>query len=1203
MKDYYSNNDNEIIKNVIQELMNYNVYDLLTKIAALNLLPENQNKCVIFDTLINAILCKDPNTFNQANKIGSNKLKQLVNMCMSLNSAKYIDPIDMPYIQRVFFYGNKWVFSGVNTSVGFIVQNFLDILFKDNNGFNEQYIHAAGRFCELMLSVSTQIVETMGYSLAVLQHHERHDIVYPNNYKFEKIKTAITISATIVETLVGTETEEDLETKFGQQNNPQIGSGDDYNFFYHPFLRIAKEEFLVLNPSMLGPFLVHYLVLLAEKYNEKEKLIKLYNEKAWYKCKNYLKELGHNKIKEASIGFSLINQENYKEILLNVANDGIMFVRFFCDDGRNYEHHKMFDFKSIELEGVEERIIELQAKMPKLVKNKIYQLVILNNFGRPISATFGDSSGIGYITLTPFELECVSINEREHKFFLPRYIESKRKLLETPFSSTAEYNYLTMYSENEYSFYVNDQTDTRKTILFPGYGDSIDYIHKALKKEDRQLIETPDGKFLVEIVFNDAERNIYCDISMSNMALINSFSNVTIWTICENPTSAEDLHLKMSLLDLTSYWLGECKVIIEDGAFKSETVVINNVFLDSADEFFVVRTEAQEALPKTLKMEKTDEKTLTIYWTPTAFHSFINKEHSTEKELMSLLIDKLAFFLEADGKLQFDDKIFRDPLKTKMFSLNFQEHPYLKPIDGKMREISSECTSFLLDEIGDYLLHIKGIKYGIIKEHRNEICIEVVGFLYDKLVKEVEKYKAEDFYFVIYNDLEIIMYQMMLMQKRYALDLACYPEKSEKIQRQYNHLNESSIALKFLMEYVAAIPPKGDVHLGEMDFEYLLAICALIIEWAHNGDLFYYNMISNPLEMLRSGRIGFKKEGVERLARTNLEAAKKKLNGLSNPEVDMFASKSETIQLEVLDKAYAAEYGYTYSQFYACGIALIEIGEEQEGEINSGLFDEVCLKLADRMKTRVELVKKIINDLSLTERSSYLKPEKPYMSNDVYPWKFNRKLSFNRRPIIKTNGTIIWGNRQLYHCLLFMLDLINEGRLKVDSREMKEYLGHVANKRGDCFNEKVFEKLSTINGIIVRKKIKKINGKKVAAENGQDLGDIDVLIIKPDRKKIIVVETKDFSFSKTPYEMHQEYLSVFCDNGKKLCYISKHKRRLLWVQEHINDVLQQYSLVNGNWKVQDLLITSDSITSNEFYHQKQKMLLFSEITASNIHKL
>ena len=515
-----------------------------------------------------------------------------------------------------------------------------------------------------------------------------------------------------------------------------------------------------------------------------------------------------------------------------------------------------------------------------------------------------------------------------------------------------------MYSENEYSFYVNDQTDTRKTILFPGYGDSIDYIHKALKKEDRQLIETPDGKFLVEIVFNDAERNIYCDISMSNMALINSFSNVTIWTICENPTSAEDLHLKMSLLDLTSYWLGECKVIIEDGAFKSETVVINNVFLDSADEFFIVRTEAQEALPKTLKMEKTDEKTLTIYWTPTAFHSFINKEHSTEKELMSLLIDKLALFLEVDGKLQFDDKIFRDPLKTKMFSLNFQEHPYLKPIDGKMRKISSECTSFLLDEIGDYLLHIKGIEYGIIKEHRNEICIEVVGFLYDKLVKEVEKYKVEDFYFVIYNDLEIIMYQMMLMQKRYALDLACYPEKSEKIQRQYNHLNESSIALKFLMEYVAAIPPKGDVHLGEMDFEYLLAICALIIEWAHNGDLFYYNMISNPLEMLRSGRIGFKKEGVERLARTNLEAAKKKLNGLSNPEVDMFASKSETIQLEVLDKAYAAEYGYTYSQFYACGIALIEIGEEQEGEINSGLFDEVCLKLADRMKTRVELVKK-----------------------------------------------------------------------------------------------------------------------------------------------------------------------------------------------------------------------------------------------------
>ena len=50
-----------------------------------------------------------------------------------------------------------------------------------------------------------------------------------------------------------------------------------------------------------------------------------------------------------------------------------------------------------------------------------------------------------------------------------------------------------------------------------------------------------------------------------------------------------------------------------------------------------------------------------------------------------------------------------------------------------------------------------------------------------------------------------------------------------------------------------------------------------------------------------------------------------------------------------------------------------------------------------------------------------------------------------------------------------------------------------------------------------------------------------------------VVEVKNFGFSKTPYEMHQEYLRIFCDNGDKLCYISKHKRRVEWIKAHIDD--------------------------------------------------
>lgn len=105
------------------------------------------------------------------------------------------------------------------------------------------------------------------------------------------------------------------------------------------------------------------------------------------------------------------------------------------------------------------------------------------------------------------------------------------------------------------------------------------------------------------------------------------------------------------------------------------------------------------------------------------------------------------------------------------------------------------------------------------------------------------------------------------------------------------------------------------------------------------------------------------------------------------------------------------------------------------------------------------------------------------------------------------------------------------------------------------------------------------------------------------KKKIIVCEAKAFAFSKTPYEMHQEYLNVFCDKKDKLCYLSKHKRRVEWIKNHIDDVIEFYKLEKGKWKIDDIFITNEIIVSNEFYHKHQKIILYSDITPSVILRL
>ena len=85
--------------------------------------------------------------------------------------------------------------------------------------------------------------------------------------------------------------------------------------------------------------------------------------------------------------------------------------------------------------------------------------------------------------------------------------------------------------------------------------------------------------------------------------------------------------------------------------------------------------------------------------------------------------------------------------------------------------------------------------------------------------------------------------------------------------------------------------------------------------------------------------------------------------------------------------------------------------------------------------------------------------------------------------------------------------------------------------------------------------------------------------------------------------MHRQYLNVFCDDDKNLCYISKHKKRVEWIKNHIADVIIEYKLDMIKWKVEDLLITSEPIVSNEYYHKKQKMLLYSEISDARIKSI
>lgn len=999
---------------------------------------------------------------------------------------------------------------------------------------------------------------------------------------------------------------QDLFIEFDKRDLKESLDSQYQKFFSRPFLKTMTGQVIVLNPSILASFLVHKLILLADRYGDKEEFIESYNNRIWEECRKDLQYLGHKKIQEKAYDVTLINNRCQKEEILTVGNNKLLFVQFICDAGDEYDDSSMFkDSKSYSnVISTRDRATYFIDKLPGANLKNIYQIVVLNSFGRRIRCKIEIEERSYSITLSPFALHCVSINERGHDEFFPKYIDAKKKLKTMPqVFLESELNIIARYATYDHSFYFSDDIDLHNTYISFGFEEALGYIIHAIKKENRQLIKSYiDDNFKI-VALEDPKREIYRTIrnNKDNLPeLVVKFEKVNIWIVIGGFIELDEIDAYSSILDAISYWLAEAKELINKMDFVVDTICLSIVLdkpIERNNQVHKLKTNSF------VRYELTD-KTIQMIWDLQAYQSFDSKSNKAEKEMAKTLIGELEKLSTKQADYEVLDKIFHNPLKKKLFVINVARNPCLMPIIGAVKTIPAEEENRLLDEIGAHFLASANYQYGkVADDKRAQLANEVVSYLYSCLKKEVASICSAGVYEQVCLDLELVIYYSTQLNTKFAYDIACYPEKTRDMMKQYNSISKASMALRFFAEYIAAIHPSGNEPLGTMEYDRILAICSLIIDWAYKNDLFYYNIFNTPVEFLRSGRIGMSRKETDYLYQINMTSITRKLEVISDPRISKYSAGHLLKQYQSkLDDAFVDEYGFTFLQFVECIRGIFNYGNKINEEVKRVSRYLVCEELCKETKAPSEVIEKIIDHITLSQREDFLVPPKPYTNYDVYPWRFNRELSFTRRPIIQYGTDLIWGNRQLMNMLNFTIDLIINGKYKANGRKLKELIGKLSNIRGNEFNSAVAQKLGSIDGLIVKERVSKINGKKIADEHNDALGDIDVLYIIPEKMEIIVGEVKDFSFAKNPYEMNQEYQRIFVDQDKS-SYMTKHKRRVEWIKEHIEDVRIQFGLSTGKWKVKRVMFVSEKIISNEFYHQGENIVVYSDITEEKIKSI
>ena len=554
------------LKELVEIIRAYDIYDFLRRLSALNLQKENQNRAVLLDALQSAILYNDETYYTSSAKMSAGKFSSIIKKMDSISLVQAIDPNENVFTQNVMLYDNYTVFNGIDSYPAYRLQMLCEIFFGFKNSFPLEYIKKVYFLFSAMLKISTRIAKSIGIS-SEPPIIEAASTKVPNNETLTYHSKLISISRNNMLRMLNNDLDmlDIIAIQFGTH---AWGSIDTRPFYTKPFLYDAGNgSYILLNIALLPEFMSFMALKIADTFKIKDAVVDMYNSRIWHDCKKSLAKLEHRKIKESSLHIELLDTNYYKEILLNVFNNQLMLVSFICDDALDYNAKNMHD--TYAPSKYTEAIIKREDYFAKKFKDNhiapqnVYHLVILNGIGRAVSCSLKNVfSDYGIVHLNPFELHCISINEMKHTGFLPRYFVAKSSVKMLTSGLFSELNCITIYTDNHYSFYLSDDASPDNPLMLITPGDAPYYIGKALLAEDAILIKSYDDKTKIPVVLSDVKRKIYFDENFATKNVLSfciRFSDVIIWLTSDVDfiSDVPDINVIQSLMDMTSYWLSE----------------------------------------------------------------------------------------------------------------------------------------------------------------------------------------------------------------------------------------------------------------------------------------------------------------------------------------------------------------------------------------------------------------------------------------------------------------------------------------------------------------------------------------------------------------------------------------------------------------------------------------------------------------------
>ncbi len=375
------------------------------------------------------------------------------------------------------------------------------------------------------------------------------------------------------------------------------------------------------------------------------------------------------------------------------------------------------------------------------------------------------------------------------------------------------------------------------------------------------------------------------------------------------------------------------------------------------------------------------------------------------------------------------------------------------------------------------------------------------------------------------------------------------------------------------------------------DLDYLLANLSVLLECASQSDALHYGLVSRGLVVEPNGTFTFDTTFRDTLHGPYIRSHGER--GFRSAAADYgSAFKVHTGDVKPLnpeyEAAFVAEFGLTPTQLLQLAHDLADISLKegrpffcrQRGDV-LGYLNKVGAADPERAYNAVTLKPR--------RRWDEAKP-KNAQQRDWYPWRFNRRLSLTRRPIVQldlgVDPAVVIAPALVDRSGEFFMSTYN-GRLPgelFDSTAMLAWIGEAADAEGHAFNKTVANAYKAFGFDAREVNMSELGGTP-------EMGDVDAFAWDPKSGVVYATECKRLLFARTVAEVGerlQEYTSIAAP-GDDRTPIQKHLDRMTFLRSALPAISKLTGIPADKVVLRSALVT-DYLVPMQFSEDALKLI-------------